>query len=212
MFPHIISNFSPVWRAKRIALRGYGTPYATMWYNIAMHATLSDVIADTAQNSIEAGASRVEVTLVEDGATIAVTIADNGKGMDEATCRRAFDPFYTEAGKHDKRKVGLGLPILKQICEACGGGVKLTSTPGVGTTLAYHFDAKNIDLPPMGDVAEMVLMLFNYPGDFDLVFTHRRSSGEYSISRHDLAEAVGGLDSIEGIDLAREFLQGQETG
>ena len=46
-----------------------------------MHATLADVIADTAQNSIEAGAKHVTLTLVEDGTTIAVTIKDDGKGM-----------------------------------------------------------------------------------------------------------------------------------
>ena len=100
-----------------------------------MHATLADVIADTAQNSIEAGARHVSVTLVEDGATIAVTITDDGKGMDEETQARAFNPFYTEAGKHDKRKVGLGLPILKQLCEATDGAVSLTSQKGVGTEL-----------------------------------------------------------------------------
>ena len=92
-----------------------------------MHATLADVIADTAQNSIEAGAKHVTLTLVEDGATIAVTITDDGKGMDEATQARAFNPFYTEAGKHDKRKVGLGLPILKQLCEATDGAVSCGS-------------------------------------------------------------------------------------
>ena len=92
-----------------------------------MHATIADVIADTAQNSIEAGAKHISVTLVEDGQTIAVTITDDGKGMDEATQARAFNPFYTEAGKHDKRKVGLGLPILKQLCEATDGAVSLTS-------------------------------------------------------------------------------------
>ena len=177
-----------------------------------MHATLSDVIADTAQNSIEAGASRIEVSLVEDGTTISVRIKDNGKGMDEATQRRAFDPFYTEPGKHDKRKVGLGLPILKQLCESTDGGCSLSSTPGVGTTLDYRFAAKHIDLPPMGDLVEMVLMLFNYPGDFDLVFTHRKGETDYSISRQELNEAVGGLETPEGISLAREFLSSQENG
>ena len=175
-----------------------------------MHATIADVIADTAQNSIEAGASRVEVTLAEDGATISVRIADNGKGMDEATQRRAFDPFYTEPGKHDKRKVGLGLPILKQLCEATDGGLSLESAPGRGTTLSYHFRADHVDLPPMGDMVAMVLMLFNYPGDFELVFTHRRGDEVYEISRSDLADAVGGLESAEGLALAREFLQSQE--
>ena len=175
-----------------------------------MHATIADVIADTAQNSIEAGASRVEVTLVEDGAAVSVAIVDNGKGMDEETRRRAFDPFFSEAGKHDARRVGLGLPILKQLCEATDGAVSLESAKGVGTTLRYSFSATHIDLPPMGDLVNAVLMLFNYPGDFDLAFTHRKGGDEYSISRLELAEAVGGLESIEGLSLAREFLQSQE--
>ena len=176
-----------------------------------MHATIADVIADTAQNSIEAGASRVEVALVEDGVTVSVRIADNGKGMDEATQRRAFNPFYTEPGKHDKRKVGLGIPILKQLCEATDGGLSLESAPGRGTTPSYHFRADHVDLPPMGDIAAMVLMLFNYPGEFELVFTHRKGGEEYAISRSELADAVGGLESVEGITLAKEFLESQES-
>ncbi len=176
-----------------------------------MHATIADVIADTAQNSIEAGASRVDVTLVEDGATVSVVIADNGKGMDEETRARAFDPFFSEAGKHDKRRVGLGLPILKQLCEACGGGLSLESEKGVGTTLSYHFDAKSIDLPPMGDLADTMTTLFNYPGAFELAFTHRTPNGECSVLRSELSEAGGGLDSVEGLALAKEFLRGQES-
>ena len=90
--------------------------------------------------------------------------------------------------------------------------MKLESTKGVGTTLAYHFAAKHIDLPPMGDLVEMVLMLFNYPGDFDLVFSHKKGETDYSISRSELAEAVGGFETPEGLSLAREFLTSQENG
>ena len=175
-----------------------------------MHATIADVVADTAQNSIEAGATKVEVSMVEDGKRLSVRIVDNGKGMDEATCKRAFDPFYTEAGKHDKRKVGLGLPILKQLCEATDGGVSLKSEKGVGTELSYYFAQGHLDLPPMGDIADMVLMLFNYPGDFELTFSHAKGAESYSISRSELSEAVGGIESAEGLSLAREFLQSQE--
>lgn len=176
-----------------------------------MHATLADVIADTAQNAIEAGARHITLTLTEDGKTVAVRITDDGKGMDAATQARAFNPFYTEAGKHDKRKVGLGLPSLKQLCEATDGAVSLTSEKGKGTDLAYSFSATHIDLPPMGDLTEAVLMLFNYPGAFDLVFTHRKGGGEYTISRTDLSEAVGGLESVDGLTLARDFLRAQEA-
>lgn len=177
-----------------------------------MHATLSDVIADTAQNSIEAGAKKIEVSLIEDDATISVRIKDNGKGMDASTRERAFDPFYTEPGKHDKRKVGLGLPILKQLCESTDGSVSLSSALGQGTLLEYSFAAKHIDLPPMGDLVETVLMLFNYPGEFDLVFSHKKGETDYSISRSELADAVGGFETPEGLSLAREFLSSQENG
>ena len=175
-----------------------------------MHATIADVIADTAQNSIEAGARLIRVSLTEDGDTVSVEIADDGKGMSEEVRRRVFDPFYTEAGKHDARRVGLGLPLLKQICEECGGGLSLESEVGRGTTLRYRFDAKNIDLPPMGDLAGMVLTLFNYPGDFELVFSHARRAERYEVSRSELVDAVGSLESVGGLSLAREFLASQE--
>ena len=175
-----------------------------------MHATLADVIADTAQNSIEAGAGRVDVSVTERDGRISVEVRDNGKGMDENVLKRAFDPFYTEPGKHDKRKVGLGLPLLKQICEACGGGVNLESRKGEGTVLSYFFDASNIDLPPMGDIAGTVVGLLNYPGGFELVFTHEKNGESYSVSRSELSDAVGGFDTAEGLGLAREFLLSQE--
>lgn len=176
-----------------------------------MHATLSDVMADTAQNAIEAGADRIELVLRENGETVSVRVTDNGKGMDEATCARAFDPFYTEAGKHDKRRVGLGLPILKQLCDATDGQVTLSSRKGAGTELVYSFSARHIDLPPMGEVADMVLTLFNYPGSFELVFTHAKGGDAYTIARSELAEAVGGLETAEGLSLARDFLRSQEA-
>lgn len=175
-----------------------------------MHASIADVIADTAQNSIEAGAKNVSVTLVEDGKYVAVSIKDDGKGMDEETRRRVFDPFFTEAGKHDGRKVGLGLPILKQLCEATGGELELKSEKGSGTSLDYRFEAGHLDLPPMGDIAAMMLTLFNYPGDFELVFTHRRLAKDYSVSRSELTDAVGSLDTVETLAMAKEFLESQE--
>ena len=175
-----------------------------------MHASLSDIIADVTAKSIEAGAKRIRLSVLEEGGRIVLSVEDNGKGMPPDILARAFDPFYTEPGKHDKRKIGMGLPFVKQTCDACGGEVKLDSTPGVGTTLTCSFQADNIDLPPMGDLVATVLSLFNYPGDFDLVFRHLRGAEEYEIARSELADAVGGFDSIEGLGLAREFLTSQE--
>lgn len=175
-----------------------------------MHATISDVLADTVQNSIEAGAHRVDVDVDELDGIISVSIRDDGKGMDEATLAKVFDPFYTDPGKHDARRVGLGLPILKQICDGCGGSLSLESVPGEGTRLDYSFRADSIDLPPWGDLPKTVVMLMNYPGDFELVFTHRTGSGSYSAIKSEIADAVGGLDTVDGISLALDFIRSQE--
>jgi len=152
----------------------------------------------------------VQVSVVEKDGMIELKVVDNGKGMDAATVARVFDPFYTEAGKHDNRKIGMGLPFVKQTCDACGGKVSLQSEKGIGTTLVCTFEADNIDLPPMGDLASAVLSLFNFAGDFDLIFTHIKGTESYSISRLELKDAVGGFDSVEGLSLAKEFLLGQE--
>ena len=176
-----------------------------------MHASLSDIVADVAANSIEAGAALVRVSVVEENGKIVLSVEDNGKGMDEATAARAFDPFYTEPGKHDKRKIGMGLPFVKQTCDACGGTVSLKSQKGVGTTLVCTFQADSIDLPPMGDLAAAVLSLFTFDGDFEMVFMHRKGGEEYEIARSELKDAVGGFETVDGMSLAREFLESQES-
>ena len=175
-----------------------------------MHATISDVICDTVQNSIEAGAKKIRLTISEDGGMIRVDIGDDGKGMDEATQARVWDPFYTEPGKHDKRRVGLGLPLLRQIAESTGGSVSLKSRKGVGTELSYSFAAGNVDTPPMGDLAGTLLSLFNYDGAFDLAYTHTRGGESWSVSRSELLEAVGSLQDAQGLSLAARFLREQE--
>ena len=176
-----------------------------------MHASLSDIVADVAANSIEAHAAHVRVYVVEGAGVTELRVEDDGKGMPPEIAARAFDPFYTEPGKHDKRKIGMGLPFVKQTCDACGGTVDLKSEKGVGTTLTCTFQADNIDLPPMGDLAAAVLSLFTFDGDFELVFTHRKGSEEYEIARSELKDAVGGFDSVDGLSLAKEFLESQES-
>ena len=86
-----------------------------------MHASVCDIITDLVQNAVEAGAKRVELDVATGPERVSVRVSDNGKGMDAATLKRVSDPFFTEAGKHDHRRVGLGIPLLLQTAEASGG-------------------------------------------------------------------------------------------
>lgn len=176
-----------------------------------MHATICDYIADTVQNSIEAGASRIDATLTENGEIVEIAVKDNGKGMDEETLSHAWNPFYTEQGKHDKRRVGLGLPLLRQAVEATGGSFSIESAPGKGTEIIYSFGATHPDTPPLGNVAEAVVSLMNYASNCDFRFTHSRCADSYSISRGELEEALGDLRDASNLAFAKAFLKDQES-
>lgn len=176
-----------------------------------MHATVCDTITDLVQNAVEAGAKRTVLLVATGPERIEVRVADNGKGMDAATLRKASDPFYTEPGKHSRRKVGLGIPLLLQTCEACGGKAEISSEPGKGTTVAFWLDARNVDTPPLGDVPETALGLMTFAGDYDLVLERKTPKDGYTVSRKELEEALGDLAEAQSLSLARDFLRNQEA-
>ena len=60
-----------------------------------------------------------------------ITIRDTGRGMDQETLERAFDPYFTT--KPAGEGTGLGLPAVYGAVEAMGGRVWLESRPGEGT-------------------------------------------------------------------------------
>lgn len=61
-------------------------------------------------------------------------VSDTGCGMDEEALTRIFEPFYTT--KFTGR--GLGMSAVLGIIKSHGGALKLSSTPGVGTTFRIY--------------------------------------------------------------------------
>ena len=97
-------------------------------------------ILDIAENSVRAGAKTVFIDITEDRLRdrLEIEIRDDGAGMDEATVQRAMDPFYTSK---KVRRVGLGLPLLKEAAIRAGGSFTIDSHEGAGT----HVVTKTID-------------------------------------------------------------------
>ncbi|HWK95072.1 MAG TPA: PAS domain-containing protein [Pseudolabrys sp.] len=69
---------------------------------------------------------------IKPGPYVCLSVADAGEGMDEATLRKATEPFFTTKGLG--KGTGLGLSMVHGLAEQSGGTLVLKSTVGVGTT------------------------------------------------------------------------------
>ena len=78
----------------------------------------------------------VTVRAVADGALVVLEVTDTGEGMDEDAAGRAFDRFWRRDAAGG---AGLGLAIVRDLVEAHGGSVELSSVAGQGTTVRCRF-------------------------------------------------------------------------
>jgi putative nucleotidyltransferase with HDIG domain len=95
-------------------------------------AALTEVI-DNAFSATDPSSGHLTIHAAFDpySSQVAVTVTDNGCGMDEATLKRAFDPFFSS--KPAGRRRGLGLPKAQRWVESSGGSMRLESRPQQGT-------------------------------------------------------------------------------
>jgi PAS domain S-box-containing protein len=75
----------------------------------------------------------VERGNIAPGDYLTLRIADGGEGMDEATLKRAIEPFFST--KPVGKGTGLGLSMVHGLVDQLGGLLELTSAPGKGTTV-----------------------------------------------------------------------------
>ncbi len=71
------------------------------------------------------------------GAFAVLTVVDSGRGMDDDTLRRIFDPRYTT--RADLGGTGLGLSTVAEIVGRSGGFIQVDSEPDWGTRFRVFF-------------------------------------------------------------------------
>jgi len=169
-------------------------------------------VLDIAQNSIRAEATIVEILIEinKQSEQLHFRIADNGKGMSQEQVEHVTDPFYTT---RTTRKVGLGIPFLKQAALLTGGSFEIVSELGKGTVTEAVFCLGHIDCMPLGDVCDTIYTLVVFNQQVDFVFTYRVGNKEFVLDTRELKEILGNVSfqEPEVSTFIREFLRENKT-
>ena len=174
---------------------------------------LSLNILDVAKNSVDAGATLVQITLnTDENGWLTLTIVDNGCGMSKETLENVTNPFYTT---RKTRKVGLGLPLLKLAAEQTGGALTIHSSKEEGksgTSLTATFDTNSIDCMPMGDIISTVCILIAGSPEVDFEFLDVNSTRTVRLDTRELREVLGNEISLAETEVQfwiKEYLDEQ---
>lgn len=172
---------------------------------------LSLNILDITENSVKAGATLTEISIIETEEILTLIIKDDGCGMSDEVLKTVENPFYTT---RTTRKVGLGIPLLKMAAEMTGGNVKIVSSTNAenhGTTVTANFYKNHLDFTPLGNIKETLTTLIQGHPDTDFLFIHKTNLGEVKLDTRELRVVLEGvpLNTYEVIVWINEYLNEQ---
>ena len=97
------------------------------------------VVTNLVKNAVQAVAQKehpaVLVTVTEEEGRACLIVSDNGVGITEENKSMIFEPKFTTKSSG----MGLGLAMVKNIVESCGGSIDFTSKLNKGTIFKVHF-------------------------------------------------------------------------
>jgi len=172
---------------------------------------LSLHLLDIIQNSVKAGARRIDVQVSADPSAdrLQLQVSDNGCGMSPELLARVTDPFVTT---RKTRSVGLGIPLLKEQCELTGGCLNLVSEVGKGTTLTAELGLSCIDRLPLGDLGEtwQALVIADPTIDYRLILQAPGRQFELDLAELRLRLPDVPLNEPAVLDWIRESIEEQQ--
>jgi PAS domain S-box-containing protein len=131
---------------------------------------------------------------VRPGRYIVLAVSDTGTGMEGDTLSHAFDPFFTSASAGGR--TGLGLSIVYSIVKQNGGVVRVSSEPGLGTTVKVFLPRVEAEEPSTPEALpsvrgdETVLVVEDEDGVRELLWKVLTNHG------HTVLEARHGRDAL----------------
>lgn len=114
------------------------------WLKFIISQIISNSIKYTKVKDVEKKYVHISLSREEDRTILA--IEDNGVGIPNKDLDRVFNAFFTgENGRRYYESTGMGLYLVKEICNRLGHGVELKSMEGIGTIVRITFyDSRSI--------------------------------------------------------------------
>lgn len=118
----------------RITLQGGESEVEVMADANQIHQVLMN-LGTNAWQALEGRSGRIDVRIEAPAGSgwVALSVQDNGAGMDEPTQVRMFEPFFTT--KREGEGTGLGLAVVQGIVQAHFGEIAVHSQRGQGTRI-----------------------------------------------------------------------------
>jgi signal transduction histidine kinase len=94
--------------------------------------------------SHEKSGGTVDLGVRRDGQQVIVAVVDTGVGIDKTALSTLFDRFSrgeTHTTREGRPSYGIGLSLVREIVQAHGGDIRVTSSPGRGATFTMTFPA-----------------------------------------------------------------------
>jgi CheY-like chemotaxis protein len=138
------------------------------------------------------------------GDYVMVSVSDTGSGMTEAVLAKAFEPFFTT--KPVGTGSGLGLSQVFGLAKQSGGGVRIDTEVGVGTTVsvflpraiaAAHFEGEASPPPPTRAEPGAVVLVVD-----DDAAVREVTAGILAEVGYQVIEAASGQAALDLLDRA----------
>ncbi len=111
---------------------------------------LGQIVANLIENALAFAESSVDITVAASDGFVAVTVADDGPGIDSADLPHVFERLYVTklVPERSESSSGLGLAIVRELTLAMGGTVHAAPRGGGGTSMVVRFPALPTAPPP----------------------------------------------------------------